>query len=167
MTILTFKKNGKATILSSCGYEYENMNYNAASELSATNDCTNVPIHCPMCPVSKTGAARTIWRYNGVPHARAEHGGDDSTLSANFEFMHATHVSKEEEARALIDEQTTSRYRAEFGLLQSSDFDIPADAEKEPSAGQVRRRGDTTESDRAARPATKRLASLQQVGNRS
>ncbi|KZV94277.1 hypothetical protein EXIGLDRAFT_570190, partial [Exidia glandulosa HHB12029] len=56
LTVLTVKKgNRKSKVLSSCGYQHEKMKYNVAAQSSEANPCSNVPIHCSLCPVSKSG----------------------------------------------------------------------------------------------------------------
>ncbi|KZV91297.1 hypothetical protein EXIGLDRAFT_693781 [Exidia glandulosa HHB12029] len=53
-TVLSIKGKS-ATIHSSCGYHYRRMKYAVASVSTKSSPCTNVPIHCTLCPRSKSG----------------------------------------------------------------------------------------------------------------
>ncbi|KAI0729871.1 hypothetical protein C8Q72DRAFT_777330 [Fomitopsis betulina] len=44
------KKNSGVSVTSSCPYHYMLMSYNSAKTVSKATPCTNVPIHCPLCP---------------------------------------------------------------------------------------------------------------------
>ncbi|EKM54657.1 uncharacterized protein PHACADRAFT_53412, partial [Phanerochaete carnosa HHB-10118-sp] len=37
-------------IISNCLYHYQKMNYTSAKNVTKTSPCTNVPIHCVICP---------------------------------------------------------------------------------------------------------------------
>jgi hypothetical protein len=68
-TSLLEKKSGnsiKISITSNCHYHYERMQYKHAATSSSTMPCTNVPIHCPLCPTSVSGNQQTIWKYNAL-----------------------------------------------------------------------------------------------------
>ena len=57
------------------------MNYKAAGKFSKAIPCTNVPVHCPLCPTSVSGQPQTIWKYNVMYHLIHEHSiGDTSPL---------------------------------------------------------------------------------------
>ena len=72
-TQLVVKKDGAQTILWSCQYHYEGMNYKAALWTSKSTPCTNIPIDCTLCPVSHAGDAQTMWKYNMPYHLLTEH----------------------------------------------------------------------------------------------
>ena len=64
-----------------CPYHYAVMNYKAAEKFSKAIPCTNVPVHCPLCPTSVSGQTQTIWKYNVMYHLIHEHSiGDTSPL---------------------------------------------------------------------------------------
>ncbi|KDR74696.1 hypothetical protein GALMADRAFT_70427, partial [Galerina marginata CBS 339.88] len=44
-----------AVIFSSCRYHYQKMVYSKAAVLTTTNNCSNVPMHCPTCPPGVNG----------------------------------------------------------------------------------------------------------------
>src|ERR1700677_1667989 len=72
-TQLLEKKGGGITITSNCQYHYVQMQYRAATKFSRSSPCTNVPIHCPICPTSVSKAPQTIWKYNALFHLLSEH----------------------------------------------------------------------------------------------
>ncbi|KAF8150848.1 hypothetical protein B0H34DRAFT_624722, partial [Crassisporium funariophilum] len=49
-TQFSIKKGGGVSISSTCSYHYKKMQYKAAQETTKTSPCTNVPIHCQLCP---------------------------------------------------------------------------------------------------------------------
>jgi hypothetical protein len=60
LTQLLEKKGGGITITSNCLYHYVQMQYGAAAKYTRSSPCTNVPIHCPICPTSVSKALQTI-----------------------------------------------------------------------------------------------------------
>ena len=66
------KKDCHFTITSTCPYHYPQMQYQSAAQFSKSSPCTNVPIHCPICPSSISQVPHTIWKYNALFHL-AEH----------------------------------------------------------------------------------------------
>ena len=76
-TQLVVKKGGGPSISSTCPYHYDKMQYKAAQEPTKTSPCTNVPIHCQLCPpMGISGEPRTIWKYNAIYHLLSEHHPD-------------------------------------------------------------------------------------------
>ena len=55
LTQLQEKKKGSLSVASNCPYHYVAMNYKAAAKFSKAIPCTNVPVHCPLCPTSVSG----------------------------------------------------------------------------------------------------------------
>ncbi|KAJ7213693.1 hypothetical protein C8J57DRAFT_981491, partial [Mycena rebaudengoi] len=74
-TQLTYPSPKKTTvqITSNCPYHYAKMMYRSASTFSTATPCTNVPLQCPLCPLSKSGNRKTIWKYNAFFHLLADH----------------------------------------------------------------------------------------------
>ncbi|KJA13991.1 hypothetical protein HYPSUDRAFT_121573, partial [Hypholoma sublateritium FD-334 SS-4] len=54
-TQLSFGKHNTPVIQSTCTYHYEKMSYKSAKQSTVSSPCTNVPISCPLCPVSVSG----------------------------------------------------------------------------------------------------------------
>ncbi|KAJ7265315.1 hypothetical protein C8J57DRAFT_1036595, partial [Mycena rebaudengoi] len=73
ITQLTISKEGKHSVKSSCQYHYNKMQYKAAKASSNRSPCTNIPLHCAMCPKAVTGIQRTFWKYNASYHLASEH----------------------------------------------------------------------------------------------
>ena len=67
------KKKDSLSIASNCPYHYAAMNYKAAAKFFKAIPCTNVPVHCPLCPTSVSGQPQTIWKYNAMYHLIHEH----------------------------------------------------------------------------------------------
>ena len=59
------KKHGGLSIVSNCPYHYAGMNYKAAAQFSKSSPCTNIPVHCSLCPFAISGDPQT-WKYNAV-----------------------------------------------------------------------------------------------------
>jgi len=97
-TSMTWKKNAKnPTILSDCKYHYQRMNYSKSAVYSEEKMCTNVPIHCPLCPKGQNNQPLTFWKYNFIPHMAECHLIDDKLPPLPEEFKIATHISRAEE----------------------------------------------------------------------
>ncbi|KAI0778256.1 hypothetical protein BD413DRAFT_507946 [Trametes elegans] len=45
-----------------------------------TTPCTNVPIHCPLCPPLSPGSPVTIWKYNTMAHLLTAHIDENDSL---------------------------------------------------------------------------------------
>lgn len=72
-TIALVHHGKKTEMRSNCRYHYD-FNMGSAKSSSATTPCTNVPLHCPLCPPnSKTGLIPTYWKYNLDTHILNEH----------------------------------------------------------------------------------------------
>ncbi|KAJ7907261.1 hypothetical protein B0H13DRAFT_1579436, partial [Mycena leptocephala] len=73
-TQLLMPKNKAVSVNSSCRYHYSGMNYKSAQVTAARSPCTNVPIHCPFCPVDRVSCQpETIWKYRTMPHIAVAH----------------------------------------------------------------------------------------------
>ena len=60
LTQLQEKKKGSLSVASNCLYYYVAMNYKAAVKFSKAIPCTNVRVHCPLCPTSVSEQPQTI-----------------------------------------------------------------------------------------------------------
>ena len=78
--LLQEKKKGSLSVASNCSYHYAAMNYKAAAKFSKADPCTNVPVHCPLCPTSVSGQPQTMWKYNAMYHLIQEHSMGDTSL---------------------------------------------------------------------------------------
>ncbi|KAI0770900.1 hypothetical protein BD413DRAFT_553505 [Trametes elegans] len=56
------------------------MSYSSACKTTTTTPCTNVPIHCPLCPPLSPGSPVTIWKYNTMAHLLTAHIDENDSL---------------------------------------------------------------------------------------
>jgi hypothetical protein len=93
-------KEKSYSVISSCPYHYSKMSYTRALQPNKSSPCTNVPIHCPICPHSLSGQPRTIWKYNAMNHFITEHkpASDSKTLTEiSPSFLVESFISSQEE----------------------------------------------------------------------
>jgi hypothetical protein len=114
------KKGNSNAILCSCKYHYKGMTYGMAVKCTKSAPCTNVPIHCPLCPASLSGHPRTIWKYNVMFHLAEYHadwGSDDPTLPRILgQLLVDSFITSEEESLMGIDETLTDDGREENNI---------------------------------------------------
>jgi hypothetical protein len=72
------------------------MQYKQAAIFSNTMPCTNVPIHCPLCPTSVSGNPQTIWKYNALYHLIIEHSNDGIVPEIPGELLVKIFIYKQE-----------------------------------------------------------------------
>ncbi|EKM80850.1 hypothetical protein AGABI1DRAFT_126893 [Agaricus bisporus var. burnettii JB137-S8] len=129
-TKLEIDPNGASTITSDCIYHDTALDYEAASRGQANGTiCSNVPIHCSLCPALPDGNPKTIWRYNALMHIAVDHEQldlEDPNLrlypDIPFSMKANMHISRAEETALDIEEERTLEARADFMLLNSDDF---------------------------------------------
>jgi hypothetical protein len=122
------------TITSTCIY-YSAIDYPATLKgKSADTLCSNVPIHCGLCPPSSEGEPQTIWKYNALMHIIVDHQQMDPDIpnlcifpEVPFSMQVNMHISRVEEAAFGIKVEHTMNARADFNLMNSDDLmpDIP------------------------------------------
>lgn len=112
--------------------------------------CTNVPIHCPICPTVNNTAA-TIWKYNAWIHLASEHGRLKK-LDLPPKFMIDIFISKREAwAMSTADEDTVKRWRDANEMPNSDDIQMSE------------RSGPSNKRERAASNVTKEPKSKRRV----
>ena len=113
------KKGNSSTIACSCKYHHKGMTYGMAMKCTKSAPCTNVPIHCTLCPLSPSGQLEphTIWKYNVMYHLAEYHadwGSDDLTLPRiPGQLFIDSFITSEEECLMGIDETLTEDWRNE------------------------------------------------------
>jgi hypothetical protein len=112
----------KFTITSNCPYYYECMQYKNAAIFSNNMPCTNIPIHCPVCPLSFSGNPQTIWKYNALYHLISEHSSNGIIPEIPGELLVKQFRYKTEEEALGIDQQATERYRRDNQSPDSDGF---------------------------------------------
>jgi len=110
------KKGGGIIITSNCKYHYAQMQYKAAAKFSKSSPCTNVPIHCPICPSSVSKAPQTIWKYNALFHLTSEHATDSTPPKIPRQLLADMHITREEEKALKITEEATDAWREEHDI---------------------------------------------------
>ncbi|KAK6996277.1 hypothetical protein R3P38DRAFT_3329602 [Favolaschia claudopus] len=111
-------------ITSNCSYHYAKMMYKAAKTSTEASPCTNVPLQCPLCPISKSGNRKTIWKYNAVFHLISEHSTSGKTPpKVPPQFWIETHIRHAEEQALGITDDETSRFRTEYTIPNSDAVD--------------------------------------------
>ena len=92
------------------------MQYRAAAQFYKSSPCTNVPIHCPICPTSVSKAPQTIWKYNALFHLTSEHATDSTPPKIPRQLLAYMHIRKEEEKALNIKEEATDAWREEHNI---------------------------------------------------
>ena len=124
LTQLHAKKKGSLSVASSCTYHYAATNYKAAAKFSKSVPCTNVPVHCPVCPTSVSGKPQTIWKYNAMYHLIHEHSIDGSSSPIPGQLLIHILITKEEEVTLGISEPVTIVWRKENNIPDNDGFEI-------------------------------------------
>ena len=127
MTQLSVRgRDGVETITSSCEYHYENMSYKSAKKSSKNAPCTNVPIHCSLCPPSVSREPQTIWKYNAINHLLISHSDEDPTQAGKYkapiipgDLMMDMFVTRQEEKWMKINPSATTTFRREHDIPSS------------------------------------------------
>src|SRR6266852_4283340 len=121
-TQLKLNKNGNASINSNCIYHYSGMQYKRAAQFSNPQPCTNVPIHCPLCPNAVSGDPQTIWKYNALYHLISEYSNGDTPPTISGQLLVQMFITKEEEQALGIPERNTVDWRRENKIPDSDDI---------------------------------------------
>ncbi|KAI0368713.1 hypothetical protein BV20DRAFT_998002 [Pilatotrama ljubarskyi] len=117
------KKGGSFKVSSSCRYHYVSMFYASAARSTLSTPCTNIPIHCPLCPLTASGNPATIWKYNAVFHLLTAHRDDEDTLpELPPQFLVDMHILKVEESAMGVGAEWTERWREENEIPGSDDI---------------------------------------------
>jgi hypothetical protein len=124
LTQLQERKKGSLSVASNCQYHYAAMNYKAAAKFSKEIPCTNVPVHCPLCPTSVFGQSQTIWKYNAMYHLIHEHSIGDTSPPIPGQMLVQIFVTKEEERALGIQEQVTTSWRKQNNIPDSDGFEV-------------------------------------------
>lgn len=115
------------------------MSYKSALQPSRRPPCTNVPIHCPLCPPTLSGEPRTIWKYNTLSHMICEHpepipGIPDTYKLPSIpgQLLVDMFMTQKEETWMGVAKEETLGYRKENELPGSDDMEaIKATAKRE------------------------------------
>ena len=94
-----------------------------AVEFSQIITCTNVPIHCPLCPPAVSGDPPTIWKYNALYHLISEHSSRSTPPLIPGQLLVQMFINKEEEQAIGISEQNTVEWRKKNNIPDSAGFE--------------------------------------------
>lgn len=134
----------------SCKYHYTEMSYGMAKKCTTNSPCTNVPIHCPLCPPSASGQPATVWKYNVMYHITVQHSSYDSGSgsvsmpSIPGPYLVESYITSHEEALMGIEDEVTDDWREKNGVPNSDTLE-----EMYPDAGLKRDRAESSVSMRA------------------
>jgi len=115
------------SMMSNCLYHFKGMQYHSAATFRESSPCTNVPVHCPLCPLGTSGQHPTFWKYCFVQHMALHHTDDNADGEAPplpFSLLKTTHISLAEGQAMGIPSEKMVSYRDEYGIPHSDAFDI-------------------------------------------
>lgn len=134
LTQLQIGPRGGIKVVSTCPYKYDSMKYKDEKESTDDSPCTNIPIHCPLCPKSASGEPRTIWKYNAVFHLVEEH--PQSLIPVRF--MKELIIHADEEKKMGIQPANTHHFRQKAGMAGSDDLEsMQVDEVVQPLSSEV------------------------------
>ena len=88
------------------------MVYSKAAKYSKSTPCSNVPLHCPLCPLGLRGQPQTFWKYNLVHHLSLNHLTENYELpTLSPELLFTSFVSKKEEHDMGVPNEKTESWR--------------------------------------------------------
>ncbi|KAJ8092967.1 hypothetical protein PM082_011287 [Marasmius tenuissimus] len=138
LSITTKKKTGQRSfkVESNCSYRLSTLDYDKARASS----CTNLPLHCPLCPPSVSGHPVTIWKYNAIFHLVLNHPADKGagTVPVPCSFLVESFISKKEEGDMKMALELTESFRSSFAVDNSSDIEQMEVEIKEGNTGRKR-----------------------------
>jgi hypothetical protein len=86
--------------------------YGRPKFVSKASPCTNVPVHCPMCPFTSLGQQKTFWKYNALWHIASEYAApDNETYMVPPGFYVLTFITTQEETYMDVPQDDTDVYR--------------------------------------------------------
>ncbi|KAK7015571.1 hypothetical protein VNI00_019065 [Paramarasmius palmivorus] len=120
ITQLIQPPSGSVKVESNCTYRYERMRYDDAAKSTRATPCTNVPIHCPLCPKSISGQPVTIWKYNAIDHILINHAEPNARIrDVDGALAADIFISLAEEKAMGIETEATKAYREDHGIPDS------------------------------------------------
>ena len=106
------KKGNSFSTTSNCEYHYATMVYSKAAMYSKFTPCSNVPLHCPLCPSGLRGQPQTFWKYNLVHHLSLNHLTENYELpTLSPELLFTSFISKKEEHDMGVPNEKTESWR--------------------------------------------------------
>ena len=96
------------------------MNYASACKSTRSTPCTNVPLHCPLCPTGVNSQLTTFWKYNLIYHMHMYHVSDQDVLPPfPVELRVTSHIGKSEERLLGVSPEKTRTWRNQYKMPDS------------------------------------------------
>jgi len=129
------KKGNSYSISSSCPYHYSKMSYTKAIKPTNSSPCTNVPVHCPICPPNSSGQLKTFWKYNAMYHFVMEHAENNEELPPiPPSFLVETFITSQKESLMGVKKEVTSNWRKQYNIPGTDGFEEMKDSMKRERA---------------------------------
>lgn len=123
-TQLTIQKGTRLTTTSNCQYHFKGMQYSNAATFRATAPCTNVPLHCPLCPLGPTGQPSSFWKYSFTQHMVMHHTDENmESPPIPFDLLKKVHISLAEGMAMGVSSESMIKYRDDYGIPNSDAFE--------------------------------------------
>jgi hypothetical protein len=120
------------------------MRYKSAKTISKNALCTNIPIHCPLCPKSVSGEPQMIWKYNTVNHLLTNHSTEDLQQPGKYlapkipgSLMVDMFIRMTEEQMMQITEEATRSFREENDIPSSGGIEEMVEEEERQKRGRT------------------------------
>ncbi|KAF9457045.1 hypothetical protein BDZ94DRAFT_1228616 [Collybia nuda] len=125
------KKGSSISITSNCPYHYQKLSYKRALQSSQASPCTNVPIHCPICPPSLTGQPKSFWKYNALYHLASHHLTPEGLFpTVPPQLLVEIYITSKEEASVGICQSKTDEFRDFWDIPDTDGFEIIQENER-------------------------------------
>ena len=107
------------------GYSNQKQNLTSFTTFRTSAPCTNVPIHCSLCPLGTNGKPVTFWKYCFVQHMVLHHVDENTQRSPPlpFDLLAKVHISLAEGTAIGVSSDNIIKYREDFGIPNSDAFD--------------------------------------------
>lgn len=99
------------------------MQYSNAATFRVAAPCTNVPLHCPLCPLGLTGQPPTFWKYCFTQHMVMHHTDENlNSQPISFDLLKKVHISLAEGMAMGLGPESMMKYREDYGIPNSDAF---------------------------------------------
>ena len=113
-------KEDQPIVHSNCAFSWPKLKYEDSWLYKNSSPCTNVPLHCTLCPSSLSRQQTTFWKYNLLHHIKLHHLTDTGKLPPFPTSLRiASRISMKEERRMGIDKGKTEAFRREHDIPAS------------------------------------------------
>ena len=132
------------------------MVYTNATKPSRRTPCTNVPIHCLLCPPISPGQPATVWKYNALNHILTCHADSEGNVpDVPAQMLLDMHISKLENKWMKVDLKVVEDWREQWGVPDSDGIEV-TQAELESNAKRDRSESTTAAGEKERRQKSAR-----------